>query len=151
MINNWYTTSVNNPWHMVIYIDEYKNICGFPGKGVPPIPTFWVYYLTNELWIFGWYNRYKLPSGFIKRCKCKSTRNCGFNRKITYRQCISIAMFDYRRVHIWVTVYMGVCWKGGTLLFRMFFFQIMIRENHGKSIYTWMMTGGTPISGNLHI
>ena len=24
-------------------------------------------------------------------------------------------------------------------------------ENHGKSIYKWMMTGGTPISGNLHI
>ena len=22
---------------------------------------------------------------------------------------------------------------------------------HGKSIYKWMMTGGTPISGNLHM
>ena len=22
---------------------------------------------------------------------------------------------------------------------------------HGESIYKWMMTGGTPISGNLHI
>ena len=24
-------------------------------------------------------------------------------------------------------------------------------ENHGKSIYKWMRTGGTPISGNLHM
>ena len=48
----------------------------------------------------------------------------------------------YTHTYIYITIYMVISVNGGTPKWMVC---------NGTSIYKWMMTGGTPISGNFHV